>query len=102
MVDRGADDRQAKSDVHAGQLGPFPSRGIDFETEQLDGNVALVVIDGDNSIILPGPELDENSIAGNRPDDIKAIGDRSGDCWCRDVDVLATEQSALAGMRIEG
>ena len=102
VIDGGADDRQAERDVDAGQVLPLAGRRIDLEAEQLDRDVALVVVHGDHGVVLPGAQLDEDRVAGHRPDHVEPVArPLSAMVGVGDVDVLPAEQAALAGMRIE-
>ena len=80
---------------------PAAGRGIDLEAQQLDRDVALVVVHGDHRVVLAGAQLDEDGVAGHRADHVEPVGDRFGDRRRGDVDVLPAEQAALAGMRVE-
>ena len=79
----------------------LPVAGIDLEAEQLDRDVTLVVIHGDHRVVLAGAQLHEDGVARHRPDHVEPARDRFRDHRRRDVDVVAAEQAALAGMRIE-
>ena len=74
VIDGGADDRQAERDVDAREVLPFAGGGIDLEAQQLDRDVSLVVVHGDDGVILAGAQLDEDGIAGDRPDHIEPVG----------------------------
>ena len=101
VVDGGADDRQAEGDVDAGEVHPFAGGGIDLEAQQLDRDMPLIVIHGDDGVVLAGAQLDEDGVAGDRADDIEPVFDRLGDRRRGNVDILPAEQAAFAGMRIE-
>src|SRR6266516_450617 len=52
VVDGGANNGQPERDVDTRQLRPFAGRRIDLEAEQLDRDVSLVVIHGNDRIVL--------------------------------------------------
>src|ERR1700751_503274 len=66
VVDRGANNRQSERDVDAGQFLPAAGGGIDFEAEQLDRNVSLVVIYGDHGVVLTGTQFHEYGVSRHR------------------------------------
>lgn len=47
-----ANNRQPERDIDARKLLPMAGGGIDLEAERLDGNVSLVVIHRDHSVVL--------------------------------------------------
>src|SRR5437763_13177883 len=100
MIDRSPDDGQAQRDVDARQLRPFAGRRVNLKAEQLDGDVSLVVVHRNDRIVLARPQLDENGITGDRPDDVEPLDDRFSDNWRGHVDILAAEQTSVARMRI--
>jgi len=63
--------------------------------------MTLVMVVGDNRIILPGSELDEHCISGNRPDHIQAVCDSAGNGRRSHVDIVTPEQATFACMRIK-
>ena len=66
VVDGGADDRQAERDVDAGEVVPLAGGRVDLEAEQLDRDVALVVVVGDHGVVLAGAQLHEHGVARAR------------------------------------
>ena len=78
-----------------------PVGGIDLEAQQLDRDVALIVIVGDDRVILTGPKLHKDRVAGHRADHVQTVRDRPGDHRSGDVDVVPPEQPALAGMGVQ-
>ena len=80
---------------------PAAGLAVDGEAEQLDRDVALVVIHGDHGVELLRPQFHEDGVAGHRPVDIIALLAQALDGRFDDIDVLPSEQAAFAGMRIE-
>ena len=90
VTDRGAD--QGK----AGQEGDCGS-----ESEEFNDHQPLIVKHGENEVEFPFSGSNENGVGGNGPDDVDAASgtflDRRGDL----PGLLAAEDSAFAGVRIE-
>ena len=81
---------------------PAASLTVDGEAKQLDRDMALVVIHGDHGVELLGAQFHEDSVAGHWPVDVVPLLAETLDGRFDDIDVLAAEQAAFAGMGIEG
>ena len=101
MIDRCANHRQTQRDIHPRQRLPNPGNGIDVEAEQLDRDVALVVVHGDDGVVMPRPQLYEDGVAGDGPLDVHALGAALRDDGGANVDILAAEQPPFPGMRVQ-
>src|SRR3984957_17479362 len=101
MVDGRPDDGKAERDVDAAQRLPAAGRLVDGEAEQLDRDVALVVVHGDHGVELLRAQLHKHGVAGHGPVNIKALLAQPLDGRFDDIDVLPSEQAAFARMRIE-
>src|SRR5438876_7538840 len=90
VVDRRANERQSERYVHATPEGGRLERGQ-----------ALVVVHGDDRIVAARVVRYEDRVRGNRPRDVVARDARGRDGGRYDVDFLAAEVTAFAGMRVE-
>ena len=88
--------RRADRERQAGQ-----DRDAHVEAEQLDRDLSLVVIHADRAVVVTVADLEVERVGGERPlaGDLQALRlpDRRGD----DLDLLAADVAALAGVGIE-
>ncbi len=78
-----------------------PLAGSITKPMRLDRDVALVVVHRDHRVELAAERLDEHRVARHRALEAHALGPELLDHRRDHVDVLAAEQAALAGMRVE-
>ncbi len=90
MIDGSADDRHTERDVDPA-----------VEIQELHGNVALIVIHGDDEIERPADSADENGVGRMRAGAIDAQCARFFNRGSDDVAILPAEEPVLAGVRIE-
>ena len=90
VVDGRADDRQPAGHVD-GVIG----------VEQLDRDVALVVVHGDHEVVATRAGGPEDGVARQRPGHVGARGPQALDRRPEHTLLLLAEQAALAGMGIE-
>lgn len=64
--------------------------------------MTLIVIHRHDRIVLARAKLNEHRLPRDRPRDVHSVCPALGDDRRADFDVLPTEQSALAGMGVEG
>src|SRR6476659_4463061 len=90
MIRRLPDDRKAKSDIH----------GI-FEMKRLDRDQRLVMVHAQSRVVIGTGTQVEHGIRRVRATDAPALCRKSRDCRLDDVEFLAAELTALAGVRVE-
>ena len=90
MIGRGADDRQAER--HVDRL---------LEVQRLDRDQRLVVIHAQRRIIVGARAGVEHGVGGVGAGHPPALGRERGDRRLDDLDFLAAELAAFAGMRVE-
>ena len=90
VVDRGADDRQAKRGVH--RL---------VKTKRLERDMPLVVVHADEQVGRTALGREERGVGRNRSLDIQAARARRLDCRENCFRLLAAEQAVLTGVRVE-
>ena len=90
VIDRGADEGQAEGPV-----------GGETERRALDCDQPLVVIERQDPIELFARQAREERVRALRPPHVDPPLPRFGDRGYEDLRLLAAEQSALAGMRID-
>src|SRR4030088_194661 len=71
-----------------------------FESEELERDLALVVIHAEHGVIVAASRLDPDSVGREGPIDRMAPAPAFLDGRADDVDLLATEHAAFARMRI--
>ena len=90
MVDRGADNRQAKGDVHRRA-----------EAFVLEHGQALIVVHGQHRIAVFQVLGGEQGVGGQRADQVQAVVTQARQARLDDVDFLAAHVPAFAGMGVE-
>src|SRR6185369_12019571 len=90
MGDAGADDGKAKSNI---------DRSV--HPQQLEGDVPLVMIHGNDSVKVPRRGSDHQRVAGEGAFEAESFQLSRPNCWADDLRLLITEQTLFAGMRIE-
>src|SRR6185312_7743741 len=90
VVDRRADDGNTKGNIDGG-----------FEVDKLHGNVALVVIHGDDQIELAPQASYEDGVGGVRAGDVDAQRAGFGHRRSDELGVLRAKDAVLAGVGVE-
>src|SRR5205814_5348442 len=90
VIGRGADEGQPQRD-----------RDAAVESVGLDGDVSLVVEHRHNAVILAADRAKENRVGGERSLNLDALRLRVAHGGRNLLDLLASQQSALAVMRVE-
>src|SRR5665213_1979153 len=91
MIDRCPDDGKSDGDIHAG-----------FNSEHLDGAMALIVIHGDHHIVVAALCEEEERIGRQRSNYIPSLFAASFDGGCNFLGLFSvTEESIFSGMRID-
>jgi hypothetical protein len=90
VIGRGAHERQAERDVDAA-----------VEGQRLEGNQRLVVIHGDHGVIGGARLGVEQGVGRMRTRHGETLGGKLGDGGSDHVELLATDEAAFAGVRIE-
>ena len=83
-------------------MGSPPCTVTPREAQQLDRDLALVVIHGDDGLELAGLGLQEDGVGRKRPLHRQAFLVQFAHRRRDDVDFLATAGAAIAAMRVEG
>ena len=90
VVGRGPDGRKSRREVH-----PVGRQG-------LERRQSLVVVHGQDAVVLGVSASGEKPVGGKRPESQHALAERLDDGRADDLLLLAPQQSAVAGVRVEG
>ena len=91
MVDRGPQHRQSEGGGHGAE-----------EVARFGGDVPLVMVKGEDAVVLPLQRLVEDGVGADWANGINPLGTRGGHGGNQVLGLLGAEEATVAGVRVEG